>query len=186
MMYLWPLLVGTSIAAPPIPMWTATEVEEATPRAVAAPASQVALGGPRAANMEPILLDTPEPAVHAWHDEAALSVELSSQRGRIYYLVSTARADGVVAHWRQGPLEAADTTIVEPVSVPTEVASFIQRAGHGRLTTRVVATDFDDVTVERDVVLRTLLLISNGQVVGTERAQREQLEATLQSTEDEG
>ena len=133
--------------------------------------------------MEPVLWEPAEPRAHAWFDEAALTVELSPERGRLYYLVSTARADGVVAHWRQGPLEAGEATLVEAVVVPAEVHRFVEQAGHGRLTTRVVATDLADVTVERDVVLRTYLLADGAGLVGADAHAREELDATLESTE---
>jgi len=175
--------LAPSFAAPPIPTWTATDVEAVERTEEAAPGVAAAAGAPRTRNMEPWLLEPAEPRAHAWFDEAALTVELTPEPGRLYYLVSTARADGVVAHWRQGPLEGGEATLVEPVVVPAEVHGFVEQAGHGRLTTRVVATDLADVTVERDVVLRTYLLADGAGVMGADVHARQELDAALESTE---
>jgi hypothetical protein len=173
-----------SFAAPPIPTWTATAVEAVERAEEATSPLAVAIAEPRTRNMEPVLWEPVESPAHAWFDEATLTVELSPKPGRLYYLVSTARAEGVVAHWRQGPFEAGEATLVEAVVVPQEVHDFVEQAGHGRLTTRIVATDFADVTTERDVVLRTYLLSDGAGFMGADADTRQALDAALESTEE--
>lgn len=99
----------------------------------------------------------------------ALTVDLTGDARRTYYLMSTARTREVVAHWRQGPYVVLDETIAVDVELPAEVAASVAQLGAGHLMVHVASTTTDGRPFPRESVGQTVLAWENGRVVGLPR-----------------
>lgn len=86
--------------------------------------------------------------------------------GRVYYVVATARAGGMVAHWRQGPFMGADATVTFELELPQELPGLLATLGAASLSAVVVTTTYDDVPIGQSRLGWTRIALEEGRVVG--------------------
>ena len=140
---------------------------EPTAADVAAPPAVRHGAGP--ADHAPLPLDAAAPARQSWSSVEALTVDLTGDARRTYYLMSTARTRDIVAHWRQGPFVVLDETITLQVELPAEVTASVAQLGAGHLMVHVASTTTDGRPFPRESVGQTVLAWEGGQVVGLPR-----------------
>lgn len=130
------LAVLTALAQPPpLPTWTAADretfdEEDSDLGRVQGPPSHPA-AAPTTTALQPI--EVP----YAWADDATLSVALSGELGRRYYLTITARRGPLVAHWQQGPYAGEDQTTWIAIQAPDGLLTPLRAVGQADLTVRI-------------------------------------------------
>ncbi len=163
------LLLGLALAAPPVPTWTAADVEATPAGEVVAAATVPAQGAtetaPAATSRARATFEA-EPRGHGWVDEEALTFDLSGAVGRFYYVMATARGGGMVAHWRQGPIAGEDLTVTHTLSVPSELPELLGEVGVAHLSLVLVVVDERDREIGRARLGKTWVEERGGVVMG--------------------
>jgi len=155
----WTLTIAWA-EPPAVPDWAPEVVEvdsvDSTVAAHTAPAS----GAP----VQPS--GAPEVVSHDWVDPANLSLAIEGEFGWRYYLLCTGRVDDHVLHWRQGPYDTPDATLLVDVVPPTGLTQHVVGAALGHLTMNIVATDFGDREVGRWPVAPIGLVADGSSIAG--------------------
>lgn len=168
---MWWMTPLTWAGPPALPEWDLDDRE-----AVAIGADIAASHRPADKGRAPtVALVDDTPTDHAWASVDGLELAIAGDWERRYYVVCTARAGGEVWHWRQGPYDTPDQTLIVDVLAPDDVTSAVDRVGLGHLTTYVVATDFGGHEVDRTPLPRLGLGPHQGATRGLDMNTYEQL-----------
>jgi len=110
---------------------------------------------------------------HPWLDEAALTLSISGDFNRRYYLVLTLIAGGEIDHWRQGPYDAPDMSVPVAIELPVDLAGKVDEAGSSYLAVQVASADFAEESIRyHEPPPATQVTVTDGRVAGIPRAQR--------------
>lgn len=158
------LLLGLAHAAPPMPDWGATDREAVTPpvQPVDVPANPGSVAEPR--GVRSFAVD--EMPVGAWADEDNLVVSFSGDVGRLYYIMGTVRGEGLVAHFRQGPIAGENLTVDVPVALPEGLDEPMAAVGTAQLSLRLSITTLDGRPLAQQPLARTQLSYRGGAFQG--------------------
>lgn len=154
-------VASLSLAAPPLPVWTAADVETFDPSDGSPNTTEVRV---RMVDAVPLtrVLDPLPPGAHDWANTEDLTVAVSGELGSLYYLVATARSGALVAHWMHGPIAGEDQTTWVTLQAPPELAGPLEEVGVAHLTVAVEATTFDGTVLHRTALSRTALELRDG------------------------
>ncbi len=161
-------LAAASIAAatPPVPTWSAQDREiPDLPSVVdshAEPGTEATTHGLRHWQDE----DEDEVATAGWANERDLVVSFSGEVGNLYYIMATARGEGLVAHWRQGPIAGENLSVDVPLLLPEELAGPMAELGSVHLSLRLAITTLDGRDLAQQPLAYTEATLEGGRPVG--------------------
>jgi len=157
------LYLASALAQPPpLSTWTASDREAITDedgdfgRVVGPPTHADAI--PFATPLDPI----PQP--HVWADDDELTVALSGDLGKLYYLELSVRGGPLVARWQQGPYAGEDQTTWLAIDTPEDLLSPLRLQGGANLSVRVHSTTFQGEHVATTGLDPTVVVAGSGRM----------------------